>query len=434
MKEQKDIISRWSPVRRFFAPLIARIPSMFWPATKAKALIAEGKTDEALQVLTAYPKNSRAMALLSILRERENAQKFEEEQFLASSTSPLPPRIKGGASTYYVEVLSECNLRCPLCAFGSRDTFERKPGKMELEYFIKILDKIKTENPHAVVSPYHHCEPLLHPQLPEMIKEIKKRGFICAVSSNFNNIARLEDVITSGLDSLEISVSGFYQETYAKSHVGGDIEKVKKNMEILKSIIDSKKSHIHIMIIYHMYKDNLDEDFDNMKSFTESLGFEFFPCWSRSINLELSLKYLRDNNYSKYISKDRNWLDENIHLTEAYRNAMERIVYLPQDYINESLNGKIKSCPINGRLINIKWNGRINLCSWAFDDRLVCGEYISVPTETLYEERKKNNICKECIKNNFDLYCSYFGMSDIDRRALERLDKKYHGSRGFSGK
>lgn len=431
MTKNDDIIGRWSPVRRFLAPMIARTPSMFWPASKAKALVAEGKIEEAKLVLKAHPQHGRARNLLERLEEKERAEEIAEERFMASSTHSLPPRVKGGASIYYVEILSECNLRCPLCAFGSKNTFERKHGKMELDYFIKILDKIKMENPHAMVNPYHHCEPLLHPQLPEMIREIRKRGFTCAVSSNFNNISRLEEVIDADLNSLEISVSGFYQGTYAKSHVGGDIEKVKENMRELRRIIDKLQSQVHINVIYHMYKDNIDDDFDAMKSFTESLNFSFFSCWSRSINLELSLKYLIYNNYSKCTGFKENWIDKNIQMSEEYIKSMDRIIYLPQDYINEYKDKILNNCPSNERFIHIKWNGNINLCGWAFDDRLVGPEYISTPTDRLYEIRRNHSVCKECLKNNFALYCNYFGMEEIDKRAIARLEPKYLGKCGL---
>ncbi len=201
----------------------------------------------------------------------------------------------GKASLYYVEILSDCDLKCALCPFGHRDIFQRKHGKMSLEHFQKILDKIQKESPSAMVCPYHQCEPSLHPDFLKMIKEIKNRGFTCAVSSNFNNIKDIDGLVKSGVDSIEISVSGFYQEAYGKSHIGGNIEKVKENMKKLREIMNKLPASLaspRVQVIYHMYKDNLKEDYDQMKAFTESLGFVFAPCWSRAISMELSLKYL----------------------------------------------------------------------------------------------------------------------------------------------
>lgn len=48
---KKEIISGWNPVKRFLSPVIAKLPPLFWPTTKAKALIAEGRSMEAFNVL-----------------------------------------------------------------------------------------------------------------------------------------------------------------------------------------------------------------------------------------------------------------------------------------------------------------------------------------------------------------------------------------------
>ena len=120
-----------------------------------------------------------------------------------------------------------------MCALGRSDLFERKQGEMSLYLFHKIVEQIAYRSPHAIVCPYHHCEPLLHKDLPEMVRTIKQHRLKCLISSNFNVIENLEDVLKAGPDVLGISVSGFYQETYGKNHVGGDIEKVKANLILL---------------------------------------------------------------------------------------------------------------------------------------------------------------------------------------------------------
>ncbi len=43
--EKKEIISGWNPVKRLLSPVIAELPPLFWPRTKAKALIAEVKIE-----------------------------------------------------------------------------------------------------------------------------------------------------------------------------------------------------------------------------------------------------------------------------------------------------------------------------------------------------------------------------------------------------
>ncbi|MBQ3310800.1 radical SAM protein [bacterium] len=328
--------------------------------------------------------------------------------------------------TYYVEILSDCNLKCSLCGFGNREMFQRKHGKMSLKTFEKILNKIKKESPTATISPFHHCEPMLHPQLPEMVKAIKKRGLTSYLSFNFNYINRLEDLLKAGVDSMTISVSGFCQETYQKAHIGGNIEKVKENLKLLRQTMDKLNVNPIVHVVYHMYKDNIGEDFDNMKSFANELGFFFTPFWSRCISLELSLKYLREKGLSLYKGETLKWFDELPPLNEVYLKTMEeRMLHVPEDYLTEKwLNHRLKTCPVNGRIINIHWTGEISLCSWGFDDRAVIGNYLTTDIEELYKARANSPLCKECLTNNYVVYTEYSDTQEIDRLSEEKLGYK----------
>lgn len=90
-------------------------------------------------------------------------QTFTELEWLDKMKSPINSVKSGGieeASVYYVETLSECNLRCVMCGFGNREIFQREKGKMSLDLFQEIVDEIAKRSPHALVAPYHHCEPL----------------------------------------------------------------------------------------------------------------------------------------------------------------------------------------------------------------------------------------------------------------------------------
>lgn len=68
---KKEIISGWNPVKRLLSPVIAELPPLFWPRTKAKALIAEGKIERAKYLLACYPKSHRASIMMEALGERE---------------------------------------------------------------------------------------------------------------------------------------------------------------------------------------------------------------------------------------------------------------------------------------------------------------------------------------------------------------------------
>ncbi len=355
------------------------------------------------------------------------------DQIFRDMGSPLPEAFEGEeAARYFIETLSECNLKCGLCAFGSREIFERKKGIMDIELFKQIVNKIATKSPHAVVSPYHHSEPMLHPQLPEMIKVIKRHGLKCAIATNFNSSINLKEILEAGVDELSISVSGFYQEIYQKSHVNGNIEKVKENLLHLRNLIDDMRTSPSVSINYHMYKDNLGDDFDKMEDFCKELKFTFAPSWARSISVEMTLKYLRENGLSTYHGETLPWYDEIPALTKRYYENIDRVIYLPEDYLMGSFKDVHgDECPMNYRDINIRWNGTLSFCCAAFDDRFMTSDYLTTPIESLYEMRRQSPLCKECLGNNFAFYSNYLDMEEIDKRAAARLDINIPDNRRF---
>lgn len=350
-------------------------------------------------------------------------------------SSQRPERIEGEeAQTYCIETSSECNLKCVLCGFGSRELFTREKGIMDLELFKKIIDEIAKRSPHAAVFPYCVCEPLLHPDMPEMVRYIKKYNLRCGLSTNLNITKGLKEIIEAGPDFISVSVSGFYQDTYSKNHICGNIEKVKENVLYLKQLTENYNKNVKVDIYYHMYKDNLGEDFDMMKKFAEENGCNFSPVWSRAINMELALKHLRENNLSKYTGPTEKWLDDTPPLGEKYKDAINRIIHLPEDYTRgkwENIN--VDECLLNHAEVNIKWNGKISICPYSFDDHMLIGDYLTTSPEALIEARKNCLVCKECLANNYVFYTNFFDMESIDEIARTRLPSELASDRRFFG-
>ena len=88
-------------------------------------------------------------------------------------------------------------------------------------YWDKIADEC------AKFGSYIRCtgggEPLLHPELPEMIKDAKEKGAKVWLNTNGSmfgpdslGIERLEKIIDSGVDVIEFSMDAADAETYAK--------------------------------------------------------------------------------------------------------------------------------------------------------------------------------------------------------------------------
>ena len=78
----------------------------------------------------------------------------------------------------YMEITNCCNLSCSFCP-GT----VRKAGKMSLAQFTEYANKVSSYADYL----YYHLmgEPLLHPDLPEMIVQTKKLGMKPMILAGF---------------------------------------------------------------------------------------------------------------------------------------------------------------------------------------------------------------------------------------------------------
>src|SRR5580700_4126578 len=98
---------------------------------------------------------------------------------------PEPPKHPFG---FFIDVFSHCNLRCPSCLVGNKfgNTSEWPKGLMSAKTLDQILEKATRECAVQWVSLFNWTEPLLHPNIVELIGTVKKYGAPISLSSNLN--------------------------------------------------------------------------------------------------------------------------------------------------------------------------------------------------------------------------------------------------------
>jgi len=137
-----------------------------------------------------------------------------------------------------IEPTSACNLRCPLCPTG-RGTLGRRPGMMDMSLYSAILD----ESRHWVsrINLSNYGEPLLHPNIVEMIEMAKKCGIYVTLASNLHPLHtdELADrLVASGMDYIYISFDGVDQETYVDYRRGGRFDTL---VSAVRRLVDAKR-------------------------------------------------------------------------------------------------------------------------------------------------------------------------------------------------
>jgi radical SAM protein with 4Fe4S-binding SPASM domain len=192
-----------------------------------------------------------------------------------------------------IEPTSLCNLACPLCPAG-RNELERERRHMTFQEFKSIVDDM--EDYLLFLIMWDWGEPLMNPQLPEMIQYSHDKGIQTVTSTNghfFTNEAYLEDLLTSGLTTLIIAVDSISKENYEIYRKKGQLNKVLEGLQeliVIKNRIDSKTIINMRMVIM---KQN-EHEIGLMRNLAKDLGVDVFTvktvnpsCGPISMDMEI---------------------------------------------------------------------------------------------------------------------------------------------------
>lgn len=145
-----------------------------------------------------------------------------------------------------IEPANYCQLSCPECPVGRRGGANRRAVNMSIALFESVLEQVRS-TAHTMQF-YFQGEPLLHPQLPEMISRAHEAGLYTIVSTNaqiLTNEMAIE-LVKSGLNRIIVSIDGFSQSSYESYRVGGKLEKALFGLRYLKHARLRYQSHICI--------------------------------------------------------------------------------------------------------------------------------------------------------------------------------------------
>jgi MoaA/NifB/PqqE/SkfB family radical SAM enzyme len=130
----------------------------------------------------------------------------------------------------YIESTNYCNLKCIMCPTGL-GVIQRPKGYMDMRLYHAIMDEIGPLIGSAVLHSWG--EPLMHPELFDMIRIGKRHGVRMETSTNITilNTERAKAVLDAGLDVLYLAMDGATKETYERVRVNARWEKSLRNIE-----------------------------------------------------------------------------------------------------------------------------------------------------------------------------------------------------------
>lgn len=154
--------------------------------------------------------------------------------------------VEGHPVVLQLEVTNRCNMRCPMCP---RNNMTRPHVDMDMDLFKKIIDE---SHPWAEIAILHLLgEPLLNPQLPDMIRYCAEHGVRTVLSTNVSVLTDKigRGIVESGLDVMMISMDGDEPETYETLRKGGTFERTIANVEKFLEMKGGRSPQVIVQMI-----------------------------------------------------------------------------------------------------------------------------------------------------------------------------------------
>lgn len=128
----------------------------------------------------------------------------------------------------WVETTSRCNLKCGVCL--NKDIPVSQKGDMDMDLYKKIIDE--AEGNIYDINLFHRGEPLLHPDIVNMVSYAKSKKIKTRIHTNATLLDRelAGALILSGLDMISFSFDGFTKDIYEKNRTGASYEKSLENI------------------------------------------------------------------------------------------------------------------------------------------------------------------------------------------------------------
>jgi wyosine [tRNA(Phe)-imidazoG37] synthetase (radical SAM superfamily) len=307
---------------------------------------------------------------------------LEPEVFDATLGRALRRYAPRESSTYVyaIDVAGTCNLRCPTCPVGNSTQADRKKGFMEVDLFRQIVAKIRLDDVADTpeVFLFNWGEPLLHPAIGEIIEILHDAGLPSHLSTNLNIENGLREVARANPANLKISLSGFTPESYAQTHVRGNLALVKSNMFRLRHYLDQYRATTRVWVGHHIYRSNQAE-IPEVAALCKELGFEHHPIAAFFQPLERLVG----------LAEGR----------EAPHAILQELVEHPLSYLPrlQATKSTRLDCELRFNQTAINFDGSVALCCSVYEDANMLGaQFLEHGHRELEAMKYAHPTCKTC--------------------------------------
>ncbi len=242
--------------------------------------------------------------------------------------------MKDNLKRVNIEITSKCNYVCSGCPTHN---LLRGKGSINSDLFRNIFDEIGNNVERIFL--WNYGEPLLHPNVSELIRYGENFSAKKVLSSNGWKLDDLEDIQSlTKLDELIISINGFTQEVYSQHQKNGSLKKVVRGLERIAPLMADSKTRYILQTVAH--KGNLNE-IPLAETFAKKYKFDMLVVKS------FNVMDRNQETFDKFVPLGTEF--------SRYKNGLN-------DFTKKHNHG-ISPCE---EAIVINWDGSVNPCCWDY--------------------------------------------------------------------
>jgi radical SAM protein with 4Fe4S-binding SPASM domain len=255
------------------------------------------------------------------------------------------------------------------------NSLSRKKGKMKLEVFREIIDRLSPDLFYLTL--YFQGEPMLNPHFSEMVTMARKQNIFVATSTNGHYLddKNIESIIKSRLNRLIISLDGLDQQTYEKYRVNGDLPTVLKGIKRLVAAKKDMNSYAPFIELQFIVMRHNEHQIPQMREFAKQAGVD-----------KLAFKTAQVYNFD-----GENTIIPTLKSKSRYRQTSDRKWVLAKKIRNR--------CHRIWSSLVITWDGKVVPCCYDKDADHKTGNLLDESLSKIWKNQHYTAFRKQVLKN-----------------------------------
>lgn len=182
-----------------------------------------------------------------------------------------------------IELTNYCNLKCPVCPVGI-GAINRKPLSMDTDMFEKLMNEVGSYL--LTTSLFAWGEPLLHPQLANILRIAHKHTVSTILSTNGQNLDDkkvINAIINQPPTYLIVAIDGMTNETNSRYRVGARLEPVLEGVHKIAKLKRQEGFHFPILHMRYMVMKHNQHELPRVQEFATKNFFDLLTIRTLSV-------------------------------------------------------------------------------------------------------------------------------------------------------